>query len=961
MKRIITFTIACALALPVLARTNGSTQAANRPQQNFTPLDKLQPDEYMSNTMIFNVLPEYRNFCTNGQINITAVNDFFVLIGAVDLKKKFPNHKAPEKATNSYGAPMIDLSLIYEVHYTGALPLDKAIGKMFNLGFFQYVEPHFIPKVDFTPNDPNATSAQAYHLYKIAAAGSGTTGWDISTGSTSIVIGITDTGTELSHSDLTNQIAYNTADPIDGSDNDNDGYVDNYRGWDVGMNDNDPTWQANAHGVHVSGCASAQVNNNNLVAGSGYNCRFLPVKIADASGALIASYDGITYAADHGCKIINCSWGGTGGGTFGQQVIDYATNNMDALVVAAAGNNGLNEEFYPAAYDKVLSVASTGPTDAHSSFTNYNYTVDVCAPGDNIRATWTGNSQTLSSGTSMASPVCAGVCAIVASYFPTYNALQIGERVKRTADDIYSVSGNTSATYADRLGTGRVNLYRALTDPNGPSVVYSNINYDDNNDLTFVANDTVRIDGLFTNYLGAASNLTATLTVASGGTYVTLLDAATTVGALATLGTATHVPDPFQVKILPSAPVNQEIIFRLTMTDGSYTVDQYFSLIVNVDYINITVNDVWTTITSKGLIGYNMDQQQQGLGFDYLQAGTLMYEGSFMVGTSATKVSDMARGTTTPDVDFSSLYSVREQTQFPVSDFDVDGTFRDNVAPSPLPVTVHHKAFAWSTAPHRKYVIVQYTMKNTSATQLNNLYAGIFSDWDVDATTYGSNKADYDAANRLGYVYYTGSNGKYVGIKLLTTTAPATHYAIDNISGGGGGINIYDGFDNSEKYTALSTNRAQAGGTGSGNDVCDVVSSGPFTVPAGDSVKVAFALIAGDDLTDLQNSAVDAQTMYDGLPLNGVEIVNTGAALMNIFPNPTSGMTEVHYTVAEAGNTQIRIVDAAGREVLAVSSGEKQPGEYTERFDIATLPEGMYFLQMITNGNVASRKLVVSH
>lgn len=960
MKRLIAFTLGCAFIVPAMARTH-ATESSVRPQQTYTPLNKLQPDEYMANTMIFNVLPEYRNLCSESNIAIPEVNDFLNMIGAVDLKKKFPNHKAPAKTTNEFGAPMIDLSLIYEVHYTSALPLDKAIGKMFNLGFFQYVEPHFIPKVDFVPNDPNATNGQSYYLYKIAAAGSGTTGWDISTGSASVVIGIVDTGTELTHSDLTNQIAYNTGDPINGSDDDNDGYIDNYRGWDVALNDNDPTWQGNAHGVHVSGCATAQVNNNNLVAGSGYNCKFLPVKIADASGALTASYDGITYAADHGCKVINCSWGGAGGGSFGQQIIDYATNNMNSLVVAAAGNNGLDEEFFPAAYEHVLSVASTNSTDAHSSFTNYNYTVDVCAPGENIRSTWTGNSQTLSSGTSMASPVCAGVCGIVASYFPSYNALQIGERVKRTADDIYSVSGNTSATYTDKLGTGRVNLYRALTDPNGPSVVYSNINYDDNNDLTFVANDTVRIDGLFTNYLAATTNLNATLTVASGGTYVTILDATTNVGAVATMGTATHTADPFQVKILPSAPVNQAIIFRLTMTDGSYSVDQYFTLIVNVDYINITINDVWTTITSKGLIGYNMDQQQQGLGFDYMQNGTLMYEGSFMVGTSSTKVSDMARGTTTPDTDFSSLYTVHEVTQTPMSDFDLDGTFRDNVSPSPLPVTVHHKAFAWSSAPHRKYVIVQYTIANTSASSMSNLYAGIFSDWDIDASTYGLNKGDFDATNKMGYVYCTNSGGKYCGIKLLTNNAPVVHYAIDNVSGGGGGINIFDGFDTNEKYTALSTSRAQSGGTGTGNDVCDVVSSGPFTIASGDSVTVAFALIAGDDLADLQAGAVDAQIMYDGLPLNGVEIVNTGSALLNLFPNPSNGMTEIHYNVADAGRCELRIVDASGRQVQLISEGEKQPGQYIERFDASLLPEGLYFLQLVTDGNVATRKMVISH
>jgi hypothetical protein len=963
MKRILTFTLACAFAAPVLARTTAPAADQTKYRQNHTPVSQLQPDEYMANTIIFNVAPEFRDVCSDNYIGIPQVNDFFAMIGAVDVKRKHPTAKRPAKPTNQWGAPMVDLTLVYELHYTGALPLDKAISKMFDLGFFTYVEPHYIPKTTFVPNDPNASQAQSYYLYKIAAAGTGTTGWDISTGSSSVVIGIVDTGTELTHSDLTNQIAYNTADPIDGSDNDGDGYTDNYRGWDVGMNDNDPTWQGNAHGVHVSGCATAQVNNNNKVAGSGYNSKFLPVKIADASGTLIASYDGITYAAEHGCKVINCSWGGAGGGSYGQSIIDYATNNFDALVVAAAGNDGLDEEFFPAAYDKVLSVAATDNSDAHASFTNYNYTVDICSPGVNILSTWTSNSTTQSSGTSMASPVCAGAAAIVRAYFPTYNAMQTGERLKRTADNIYSLSSNSSATFSDKLGTGRVNLYRALTDANSPSVLYSNINFDDHNDLTFVANDTVRIDGIFTDYLAACSNLTATLSIASGGSYVTLLDANTTIGALATLGTAGHAPDPFQVKINTNAPVNQLIIFKLTMTDGSYTANQYFSLVVNVDYINITVNDVWTTITSKGLIGYNQPNQAQGLGFDYLNAGTLMYESSLMIGKSATVVNDMVRGATAgnTDADFASQYAVRQVTTNTVSDFDVDGTFRDNVSATPLPVTVHHKAFAWSQAPHRKYVIVQYTIKNTGASSLSQVYAGIFSDWDIDAATYGQNKADFDAANKMGYAYCTNAGGKYCGIKLLTNTAPVNHYAIDNISGGGGGVDITAGFSSSQKYTVLSTSRNQAGGSGTGNDVCDVVSSGPFTIAAGDSIKVAFALIAGDDLADLQASAIDAQTMYDNLPLGGIVTADLNSAMMSLFPNPTDGNTEIHYHIAEAANTEIHIVDASGRTVRIISEGEKQPGEYVERIDAATLSEGLYFIQLVSGNKVTTRKMMVSH
>jgi hypothetical protein len=967
MKRIFTIALFAALAANVSAKSTSGTGNSGLPAQKYTPTTQLQADEFMQNTMIIKVRPEYRGNCTMELINIQSVTDFFTMIGVDNVKRVYPNHKAPDKKFNKYGAPMIDLSLIYEVHYTSGIDLESAIGKLYNQGYFEFVEPHYIPKIDLNPNDPdsnNNTSATGqYHIYLTHCAGSTQSGWDISTGSSSTIIGITDTGTLPTHVDLTNQIAHNAADPVDGIDNDGDGYIDNYSGWDVAMNDNDPTWQGNAHGVHVSGCASAQCNNSIGLCGTGYNCKFLPVKIADASGALTASYEGITYAADHGCSVINCSWGGVGGGSYGQSIIDYATNNMDALVVAAAGNDGMDEIFYPAAYDKVLSVAATTSTDAHASFTNYNYTVDICSPGNNINATWTSPLYAFNSGTSMASPVCAGIAAIVRSYFPSYNALQVGERLKRTADDIYSVSANSSSTYTDKLGTGRVNLYRALTDANGPSVIYQNATFSDWNDLTFVANDTLRLTGDFMDYLGACTNLNATLSVVSGGTYVSILDGTTSVGALGTLATFNNTADPFQIKILPSAPINQPIVFKLNMVDGTYSVNQYFSVIVNVDYINITVNDVWTTITSKGLIGYNQPNQVQGLGFDYLQAGTLMYESSLMIGSSSSNTNDMVRNGTpgNTDADFASLYTVRPINPLQVSDFDVDGKFRDNVSTTPLPVTVHHQAYAWSTAPHRKYVIVKYVILNTGASALNNLYAGIFSDWDIDANSFASNRTGFDAANKMGYAFYTQAGGKYCGIKLLTSSAPVNHYAIDNVSGGGGGVDIYDGYDQAEKYTTLSTSRAVAGATGNGNDVCDVVSSGPFTVNANDSITVAFALIAGDDLADLQNSAVDAQTMWDGIPLGTVEAPVMDNSILNAFPNPSNRNTVVTYNLAESGFVKVNLLDATGKLVREVSAGEKSVGAYNVEIETAELPEGMYLVQMITSKGVVTRKLIVSH
>lgn len=944
-------------SIPSFAQSNIATPKSG--PSHFKMPESVLPSDYMAHTIVAKLKPEYRPSLVGNTLQIPAFNQAYLSLGGAGLKRKFPAAQAPEKPFNERGEKLVDLSTVLEFTYSADMPIEKVIDLFQRTGLFVYVEPHYLPHTCFTPNDPGLGSQ--YAITKIQAEAA----WGVNTttarGDTNVVIGITDTGTEPTHSDLQGNIKHNYADPIGGGDNDGDGYIDNYSGWDLGENDNDPTYGASAHGVHVSGIAAASTNNSNGVAGVGFNCKFLPVKIADAGGNLTMAYEGITYAADHGCAIINCSWGGSGGGSLGQDVVNYATFNKNALVVAAAGNNGVNQDFYPASYTNVISVANTNNSDVAAASTNYGFNIDVCAPGEGIYSTFPTNSYSSLSGTSMASPCAAGAAAIIKSFFPSYSALQVGEQLKVTCDNIYPVN---SVTYLNRLGYGRVNLYKALTQTSSPSVVTNSMSITDNNDNAFVANDTLRFAGQYTNYLAAASNVTATLSSASP--YVTVIDGSSTLGNMPTLGTANNVADPFKVKILATAPVNASIAFKLVFADAatSYSHTEYFNVVVNVDYVNIAINDVATTITSNGKIGYRADGQSGGLGFTYMGGGTILYEAGLMIGTSAATVSDVVRGTgTASDADFASLVRAHVVTPPAVSEFDVDGSFKDNTSASPLPVTVHHSAYAWTTAGNRKYVMVKYMISNTGTATLNNLYAGIFADWDIDASTFASNRASFDATNRMGYAFYTGASGTYAGIKLLSHTGPVVHYAIDNIAGGGGGIDLYtSGFDGTEKYTTLSTNRSDAGVSGAGNDIADVVSSGPFTLSAGDSVEISFALLAGDDLADLQNSAVNAQTMYDNISSASTGIMNPNSSNggMMVFPNPANNRVTVEVQLGQSGRMEVELFDLLGKRLTSLVMEDVPVG--TQRIDLGTaeFSAGIYTLRVKTSEGVFQKKLILN-
>lgn len=907
----------------------------------------ITESDYMAKTIIIKVKPAFAALCSEEKIDHAGFNAMAGAIGAGGLHKKFPKDKSPEKEFNEIGQRFADLSLIYELKYTAAVDIDKAISKLLASGILVYAEPHFIPKVTYAPNDPLANPTDQYHLQKIGAFNA----WNTNRGDSAIVVAITDTGTDPTHPDLANNIKRNYADVPDGVDNDGDGYIDNYKGWDMGMNDNDPTWEFNSHGVHVCGISGASADNNLGGAGVGFNCKFLPVKISDATGSLIAAYEGIKYAADHGCAIINCSWGGGGASLFGQDIVDYATINKGCLVVAAAGNNGLDGDFFPAAYNYALSVGNTNSNDTKNVSSNYGYFVDVCAPGESINSTWPGSFYLTQTGTSMSSPVVAGAAGIVKKQFPTYNGLQIGERLKVTADNIYPLN----ASYLNKLGTGRINLFRAITDPATPSVVFSDKAVTDHNDDAFIVGDTLFITGKFTNYLDPTAALNVTVTALSA--YAITIDNTTSLGVINTLASKTNTNDPFAFKLGGTIPINQVMDFEILMQDGTYSSRQFFSVFVNVDYIDIKINDVYTTATSKGKAGFNQDAQVQGLGFKY-KGVDLLYEAGLMIGKDTNTVSDCVRGnnTSVSDVDFMNVSRIVKVLPAVTSDFDTKATFNDNAAFTPIKVEVTQHTYAWSSAPYRNFVIWEYFIKNTHATDtLKNAYAGIFADWDIDGSSYTQNRSNYHAATKMGYSFYTGANGKYGGIKLLTDTAAPVFYAVDHVGGGNGGLDFANGVDTKDKYKSMSTQRLTAGVGGNGNDVINVMSTGPLKIAPGTSVKIAFAILGADSLTPLIHAAMQADTAYHKLKLPPVEpnaIDELSDASVSIFPNPTKHTITI--SQAKQGFTAYEIYSVNG-----VLVSEHKIGNTLQTIDLTGFSEGIYMIRLNGSGNSVFKKIVL--
>jgi subtilisin family serine protease len=928
------------LTILISASVFAQNAAFKSKYQVFQIPEGVKEKDLMEKTVILKLKQDHRSVTTNSSIELSAFNTFYNKIQGQNLRKKFPHAKRPLEERNHLGQKYADLTLIYEFDYILDYNLVEVINEFIGLGYFEYVEPHYLRYTLYTPNDPSLSTQ--YHINNIRAKEA----WNTTKGNANTTVAIVDSGSDPNHVDLQGNWKYNTADPVDGIDNDFDGYVDNYMGWDFVDNDDNPDAlsAASDHGVHVAGCAAATTDNGIGVAGPGFNCSVLHIR--SGSGTTIQyGYEGIAYAADFGADVINCSWGGTGSSSVEQDAITYATVNQDALVVAAAGNNGDQALHYPSAYDHVLSVVNTRANDTKSSSSTYGDWVDICAPGDQIYATTYNSTYSFYSGTSMASPITAGGAALIKSQFNFLTAGQLQAQLKVNADNIDGVN----PAFAGKLGYGRLNLENAITQlfPQPFFEMTDHIETDLNDDA-FVANDTVRISTTWANYLATSGNVTATLSTTSP--FVTILNNTTNFGVVNTNTSANNNATPWEVVVNNGAPLNSSVTFLVTLDDGTYTWSENLVFTVNVDYVNININEVATTITSKGIIGFNdFSTQLEGLGFiyPYPSGDNLLFDGGVMIG-DPTRVSDHVRAQGgAVDADFISFDNVN-RVQNVVSEIDVQGGFNDNPAAQSLDIDVVHHGYAWTLPGHTKYVMVEYEITNTGSSTLNDIYCGIFCDWDI--TVYSENKGATDQARKLGYCYHNANNGFYAGTQLLTTNAPFLHYAVDHLAGGAGGLDLSDGYTTQEKYTSMSTNRLAAGGSGIGNDIFNVVSSGPFQIAPGDTITVAFALIGGDDLTDLQESADSAWAMYNGDVLDNIaENKNSFKIIESLYPNPSKDQLNVSFSNSDLNDLEIVITDMQGKlfntKVYSVFDSNQRT------IDISDLASGNYLLKVSSQMN----------
>ncbi len=354
--------------------------------------------------------------------------------------------------------------------------------------FIAYACPDLLFRWSYEPDDPSYASQ--WWLRSIDAPDI----WDYTKGEATILVVPIDSGVDFNHPDLIDNIWVNPGEDLDDNhypvdtlmgftdlpgtsgdwdqlDNDGNGFINDYIGWDWvnGASDAHPNEDGSTpdnnpmdfggHGTGVS-AAMAEVGDNGIGgAGVAYNCKIMATRCGysdrDNNGytQLSAAAAGLAYAVDNGATIANMSFGGYSQTTFMDNACQNAWNN-GMLLFGAAGNEAVSNMSYPANYDNVISVAAVDNNGARSYFSNWGNWVDIAAPGESCFTAWFDDTYDTWQGTSVASPIAAGVGALVAGWYPNATNSEWAN---------YVINTTTELSTDHPVGSGQVNAYNAVT------------------------------------------------------------------------------------------------------------------------------------------------------------------------------------------------------------------------------------------------------------------------------------------------------------------------------------------------------------------------------------------------------------------------------------------------------------------------------------------------------------------
>jgi subtilisin family serine protease len=477
--------------------------------------EKLAQPEFSPTRLIVKLKPEVDKKIILDQIQGTITTGFAQL-DSLNLKFKVNRQERLFKEFKETALKLDNFSSVYILEVPKGTDLEKMKEKYESRSEVEYAELDYKLELFEAPNDPlfphqwylNNTGQGYLGINRIPGDYNDTQvikygtvdadidaleAWERNDETTVPLVGIIDTGVDLDHEDLADNVWTNPGEiPNNGIDDDHNGFVDDFYGWDFSgdsagviepVGDNDPT-DYYGHGTHCSGIVAAVRNNGIGVSGINTPCKIMAIKFFPNSYFSLGAKS-IIYSADMGCDVINMSWGSSYPSKLIEDALDYAINK-DVLPIAAAGNSGAEDNFYPASLPQVFTVGASNSDDEVTYFSTYGNHIEVVAPGEDILSLRADNTDMyagggasgieplvhivndhyyLADGTSMASPCVVGVAAYILAASPGISNEKVKEIIQASADDIIYPYGGDSLYSPGKdkySGYGRVNLNSAL-------------------------------------------------------------------------------------------------------------------------------------------------------------------------------------------------------------------------------------------------------------------------------------------------------------------------------------------------------------------------------------------------------------------------------------------------------------------------------------------------------------------
>jgi len=784
---------------------------------------------------------------------------------------------------------------------------------------------------------------------------------------------------------------------------------------------------ANGHGTHTMGIMVGMTPSETL--GVAYDAGWIAAGVIDrgknfdqtVADILLAFQwaidpDGNPLTTDDVPDVINNSWGiPLASKPPCDQTFWSAIDNLEAagiVVIFAAGNEGPfpmsirtpadratspTNSFSVGAVDNrypnfpVASFSSRGP----SGCDGISIKPEISAPGVGIRSSYLNGTYKTLSGTSSAAPFIAGGVALLKEFNPEATVEEIKNALLLSSTDLGTAGEDND------YGWGLVNLKKALDFMPPPSVpkIWLDSNYVESDTQIYPDGRTrLKLFLVLKNYGARVDSLNIVLE--SRDSLITLEKDSLYFDSIGSKMTELNINSPLVFSCGGSLPVNYLASFQLKLFDnfGNYADSLKFSFTLNLTSSrNIGTHDIGNlafTLSNLGRYGLGEGSicPAEGRGFRFPKSGKdNLFEGAFLIGKSRTQVMDAARdgsGKFTKG-DFVPLGGFNITAPGKISDQDGIGVFSDSGAINPIGLEIEQRSFAFANPPDDDYIILEFTLRNKTADTLKDIYPGLFFDWDISLSSPVNDRVMRDTVEGIPIAYqYDSASSLYLTV-LPLSQAPVSNKLIDNQ------LCLFDGFTKQEKYLYLSGDTLLSSDTTSyfyAGDWSMLSSAGPFVIPPMESTTVAFAVVAGNDISDLKENVKAVKIKYNDVRTevksNEESLVPNSFSLNQNYPNPFNPATKIQFRVGslEFGDpdrtaqekavngsksmvhspirTTLKIYNVLGQLVRTLVDEEKLPGRYEVLWDGKDdrgkeVTSGVYFYRLESSGSTETRKMIL--